>query len=213
MLTAREPDRAGRGISDVTTDSEIVRRSRHEAAAFGELFERHARAVAGFASRRVGPDVAEDVLSETFLVAFRRRASFDLRVDSARPWLLGIATRVIHRHRASEAKQLRSLIAQQPERALPDDSDGLSDRLDASAALRELAPRVAALAKKDRDTLFLFAWGDLSYEETAQALGVPVGTVKSRLNRVRRLLAPARAADRTSINSLHSSEVEYGHLG
>ncbi|MGH3691989.1 MAG: RNA polymerase sigma factor [Microbacterium sp.] len=197
----------------MNTDSEIVRRSRQEAAAFGELFERHARAVVGFASRRVGADVAEDVLSETFLVAFRRRASFDLRVDSARPWLLGIATRIIHRHRASEAKQLRSLLAQPPERARPDDSDGLSDRLDASASLRELAPRVAALAKKDRDTLFLFAWGDLSYEETAQALGVPVGTVKSRLNRVRRLLASARAGNKTSTSTQHTSEVEYGHLG
>lgn len=197
----------------MNTDSEIVRRSRQEAAAFGELFERHARAVVGFASRRVGADAAEDVLSETFLVAFRRRASFDLRVDSARPWLLGIATRIIHRHRASEAKQLRSLLAQPPERARPDDSDGLSDRLDASASLRELAPRVAALAKKDRDTLFLFAWGDLSYEETAQALGVPVGTVKSRLNRVRRLLAPARAGNKTSTSTQHTSEVEYGHLG
>ncbi len=197
----------------MNTDSEIVRRSRQEAAAFGELFERHARAVVGFASRRVGADVAEDVLSETFLVAFRRRASFDLRVDSARPWLLGIATRIIHRHRASEAKQLRSLLAQPPERARPDDSDGLSDRLDASASLRELAPRVAALAKKDRDTLFLFAWGDLSYEETAQALGVPVGTVKSRLNRVRRLLAPACAGNKTSTSTQHTSEVEYGHLG
>lgn len=197
----------------MNTDSEIVRRSRQEAAAFGELFERHARAVVGFASRRVGADVAEDVLSETFLVAFRRRASFDLRVDSARPWLLGIATRIIHRHRASEAKQLRSLLAQPPERARPDDSDGLSDRLDASASLRELAPRVAALAKKDRDTLFLFAWGDLSYDETAQALGVPVGTVKSRLNRVRRLLAPARAGNKTSTSTQHTSEVEYGHLG
>lgn len=197
----------------MNTDSEIVRRSRQEAAAFGELFERHARAVVGFASRRVGADVAEDVLSETFLVAFRRRASFDLRVDSARPWLLGIATRIIHRHRASEAKQLRSLLAQPPERARPDGSDGLSDRLDASASLRELAPRVAALAKKDRDTLFLFAWGDLSYEETAQALGVPVGTVKSRLNRVRRLLAPARAGNKTATSTQHTSEVEYGHLG
>lgn len=196
----------------MTTDSEIVRRSRQEADVFGELFERHARAVAGFAARRVGSEVAEDVLSEVFLIAFRRRGSFDHSVDSARPWLLGIATRVIHRHRASEARHLRNVLAQRPEQHAPDDADGSADRLDADAALRELAPRVAALAKRDRDTLLLYAWGDLSYEETAQALSVPVGTVKSRLNRVRRLLAPSRTTH-TGTASSPSTEVIHGHLG
>lgn len=196
----------------MTTDSEIVRRSGQEATAFGELFERHACAVAGFAARRVGTEVAEDVLSEVFLIAFRRRASFDHSVDSARPWLLGIATRVIHRHRASEARHLRNVLAQQPEGHIPDGADGSADRLDAAAALRELAPRVAALAKRDRDTLFLYAWGDLSYEETARALSVPVGTVKSRLNRVRRLLAPAHTASPGTVSST-STEVIDGHIG
>jgi len=76
----------------VSTDSEIIRRSLDDAGAFSEIFERHVRPVGGYIRRRIGADAVDDVLSETFLVAFRRRSAFDLRSESARPWLLGIAT-------------------------------------------------------------------------------------------------------------------------
>ena len=68
--------------------------------------------------------------------------------------------------------------------------DAVGSRTDAAADLRALAPRIAALAARDRDTLLLYAWGDLTYEQIAVAQGIPVGTVRSRLNRVRRKLAP-----------------------
>lgn len=176
----------------MSTDSEIIRRSLAAPSAFAELFERHARVIGAFAARRVGSHAAEDVLSETMLVAFRKRSDFDVAWESAKPWLLGIASRVIKKHRADEARQWRSFeaSASRGEHTCDGATDAADDRADASAAVRALAPRIAALAARDRDTLLLYAWGDLTYEEVAVALSVPVGTVRSRLNRVRRKLAP-----------------------
>jgi RNA polymerase sigma-70 factor (ECF subfamily) len=176
----------------VSTDSDIIRRSADDPAAFAELFERHARVIGAFAARRVGADAAEDVLSETMLVAFRRRRDFDTAWASARPWLLGIASRVIKKHHAAEARQWRSFQASASRGDHSDDGalEAAAERADASAAVRALAPRIAALAARDRETLLLYAWADLTYDEIAVALGVPVGTVRSRLNRVRRKLAP-----------------------
>lgn len=156
----------------------------------------------------------DDVLSETFLIAFRRRTSFDRRYDSARPWLLGIATRVIKRHRASEAAQWKAFDrASVVEDRFAGSHDREADeRLDASAAVRALGPRIAALSSKDRDTLLLYAWGDLTYEQIAEALHVPVGTVRSRLNRVRRKLAPpgSHGAARLTWMAKEESDAAFG---
>lgn len=178
----------------MTTDSEIIQRSLQHPAAFAELFDRHARAVNAFATYRIGRHAAEDVLSETFLVAFRRRTDFDTDVESAAPWLFGIASRLISRHRAVEAKQWRSFaasISQQEQSSLGGLEDALS-RVDAQREVATLKARIAALAPKDRETLLLYAWQGMSYDEVAAALGVPVGTVRSRLNRVRRRLDSTR---------------------
>ncbi len=173
----------------MSTDSEIIARSIDEPEAFSAIFERHVRPVGAYIARRLGSDAADDVLSETFLVGFRRRASFDVSFESARPWLLGIATRLIKKQRAKEAQQWRALQAQSGAAADEDRSqEAAEQRMDAVLALRELGPRIAALSRKDRDTLLLYAWGDLTYEQIAAALDVPVGTVRSRLNRVRRRL-------------------------
>lgn len=178
----------------MSTDSEIIRASFDQPAAFAEIFDRHARTVNAFATYRIGRDAAEDVLSEAFLVAFRRRRDFDLSSPSAAPWLLGIASRLIHRHRAVEARHWRSFTAS----AARDDHSslgGLDDllaRLDAERDAVGLAKRIARLAPRDRDVLLLHAWQGMSYEEIAVALGVPIGTVRSRLNRVRRRLDPDR---------------------
>lgn len=177
----------------MSTDSQIIRRSLVRTEAFAELFDRHARAVNAFAAYRIGSDDAEDVLSETFLVAFRRRTDFDLSAESAAPWLLGIASRLIRRHRAVEARQWRSFAAAVGQNVAS--LGGLDDamrRVDAEREVRALRERIAALTPKDRETLLLYAWQGLSYEDIAEALGVPVGTVRSRLNRVRKRLDPAR---------------------
>ncbi|MFJ6531004.1 RNA polymerase sigma factor [Microbacterium sp. NPDC091662] len=178
----------------MTTDSEIIQRSLQQPAAFAELFDRHARAVNAFAAYRVGRHAAEDVLSETFLVAFRRRADFDTDIESAAPWLLGIASRLIRRHRALEAKQWKSFAAStsRQEHSTLGGLDDAMSRVDAAREVEMLRARIAALAPKDRETLLLYAWQGMSYDEIAAALGVPVGTVRSRLNRVRRRLDSTR---------------------
>ncbi|QNA92911.1 MULTISPECIES: RNA polymerase sigma factor [unclassified Microbacterium] len=197
----------------MSTDSEIIERSIDDPGTFSEIFERHVRPVGGYIRRRIGSDAVDDVLSETFLVAFRRRAAFDRSWASARPWLLGIATRVVKNHRAAEARQWRAFEASSSADVVAEPPQTASEaRMDADAALRALAPRIAALAARDRDTLLLHAWGDLTYEQIADALGVPVGTVRSRLNRVRRQLAPpgSRGATRLTWMKKEESDAAYG---
>lgn len=197
----------------MSTDSEIIERSIDEPEAFSGIFERHVRPVGGYIRRRVGADAVDDALSETFLVAFRRRTSFDRSTGSALPWLLGIATRIVKRHRADEARQWRSFEAASGAATVAEGGHGAADdRMDADAALRALAPRIAALSAKDRDTLLLYAWADLTYEQIALALDVPVGTVRSRLNRVRRKLAPpgSHSAARLTWMAKEESDVAYG---
>lgn len=192
----------------MSTDSEIILRSLDDPGAFAEIFERHVRSVGGYIRRRVGTDAIEDVLSETFLVAFRKRAGYDQDAASARPWLLGIATRLVARHRADEARQWRAFAASASVSEAAAETPHLASdaRLDADAALRDLAPRIAALSSRDRDTLLLHAWGDLTYEQIADALGVPVGTVRSRLNRVRRKLAPPGSHSATRLTWMAKEE-------
>ncbi len=176
----------------MSTDSDILKRAERTPQAFAEVFDRHADAVESFLRRRLGAQAAEDALSETFLVAFRRRGSFDHTRESARPWLLGIAARVAAKHRVAEARHWRTVeaAAARGETTSGGGIDEATGQLDAAAAIRALAPRIAALSSKERDTLFLYAWSGLTPEQVAQALKVPVGTVWSRLHRIRRKLAP-----------------------
>jgi RNA polymerase sigma factor (sigma-70 family) len=182
----------------VTSDSDIVGRSREHPAVFAELYDRHARTVHRYAMRRLGGDAADDVAAETFLVAFERRDRFDLAYDDALPWLLGIATVLIRKHRRVEARVWQAVAASGQPEAVADDRD---DRLDAGLAVRALAAVIRRMPARDRDALLLYAWADLGYEGVARALDVPIGTVRSRLNRARRVLrqaagtAPAEEVD------------------
>ncbi|MEV8251604.1 RNA polymerase sigma factor [Microbacterium sp. NPDC076768] len=194
----------------MSTDSEIIERSFGQPRAFAELFDRHAGAIGGYAARRTGVHAGEDILSETFLVAFARRKSFDTDWDSALPWLYGIASKLIKKHRSREAKHLRSSAASaaREEHFSHDDLDATIARLDAQRATRDLAPLIASLSAKDRETLLLYAWGDLTYEQIAIALNVPVGTVRSRINRVRTRLNPARRKGRKPVMTEKEGEVD-----
>ncbi|KAB1660243.1 sigma-70 family RNA polymerase sigma factor [Pseudoclavibacter chungangensis] len=190
--SSREPEPGKRATTDVTTDSDIIRRSLQHPPRFGELFERHAESIAAYATSRVGVGAADDVLSETFLVAFERRERFDHAWSSARPWLFGIATRLIRKHRAREAQQWRAWEAGAAAAVAGESGiESVGSRVDAWARVRDLAPEIARLSARDRATLLLYAWGDLSYQEVAAAVGVPVGTVRSRLNGVRKRLGEA----------------------
>jgi RNA polymerase sigma-70 factor (ECF subfamily) len=149
---------------------------------FHAVVDRHFDAVAAFLTRRVGPDIAQDLAQETFVTAFKRRDRFDRRYDSARPWLLGIATKAVASHRREERRQLELYrrAAAQPTAPHADVPPQLDPRL---------FDGLTALARRDRDALLLHVWGELTYDEVAAALNVPVGTVRSRISRARRNLS------------------------
>jgi RNA polymerase sigma-70 factor, ECF subfamily len=177
-----------RPSSDADTDADdatIIQLSRHEPEYFTVLFRRHAPQLQRYVVRRLGPDAADDIVAETFLLAFRQRDRYDPERADARPWLYGIATNLIGRHRRAEIRQYRALARTGADPVLESFTDRVDDRVSATAAGRRLAAALAGLPAAHRDTLLLVAWGDLSYEEAARALGVPVGTVRSRLSRAR----------------------------
>jgi len=170
-----------------------------EPAAFAAVFDRHASSIHRFLARRVEPADADSLLGYVFRIAFERRASFDTARESARPWLYGIATNLIARHRRSEARRLRAM-ASLASRRVDDDHDVVGDRaaqrLDAATEWSTLVDTIDVLPDAERHTLMLYVWEDLSYEDIAAALDVPVGTVRSRLNRARRRLREVQATDR-----------------
>jgi len=177
--------RAGTEPNTGVDDAAIIQLSRHEPEHFTVLFRRHAPHLQRYVVRRLGPDAADDIVAETFLLAFRQRDRYDPERTDARPWLYGIATNLIGRHRRAEIRLYRALARTGADPVMEPFTDLVDDRVSAGSASRRLAAALAALSAELRDTLLLLAWGDLSYEEVATALGVPVGTVRSRLNRAR----------------------------
>lgn len=166
-----------------------------EASAFGVLFERHARTIYNYCFRRTADwSVAEDLTSTVFLEAWRRRTDVRLDHDSALPWLLGVATNVLRNRRRSERRHRAALSRLSLEREDGFESD-LIERMHDQQAMRGVLDAVAALSRDDQDVLALCVWEGLSYESAALALGVPVGTVRSRLSRARARLRELAAAD------------------
>jgi RNA polymerase sigma-70 factor, ECF subfamily len=165
------------------SDAEVIGRSLGEPEAFGLIYDRHAATVLRFLGRRAGAKVAEGLVGELFRIAFERRKTFDASRASALPWLYGIGSNLLLKHRRAEARRLRASARIAAVEA--------PDRRASAAALdaRLLFPRVAdaieALPGDEREALLLFAWEDFSYQSMAEALELPIGTVRSRLNRAR----------------------------
>ena len=193
---------ADQGADDARLDdAALIERSWHEPEAFAALYDRHAAPIHRFAGRRLGDQLADDVVGETFLAAFRRRKRYDLRRADARPWLYGIAANVIGKHRRAEVRMLRAFARTGADPVAAGHADLVDSRVCAAAVQRDLAAALAGLSAGDRDVLLLIAWADLSYQETAAALSIPVGTVRSRLNRARRKVREALGGqDPTSSN-------------
>ena len=172
-------------VAQDETDATVIELSRAEPEHFTILFRRHEPHIRRYVTRRLGPGPAEDIVAETFLQAFRHRDRYDRTRPDARPWLYGIATNLIGRHRRAEIRLYRALARTGTDPVIEPFTDRVDDRVSAATTKRVLARALARLSADQRDTLLLVAWGGLTYEETAKALGVPVGTVRSRVNRAR----------------------------
>lgn len=182
----------------VDSDADEIRASLDQPERFAGLFERHGGQIHRWLVLRLGPDLADDCLAETFTRAFDLRSRFDgARADSARPWLFGIASNVVGEHRRSELRRLRALA--RAERWEPDPEHPetrIIARADASAGGARIAAALLELRPEERKALLLVAWADLTYQETADALGIPIGSVRSRISRARTRLAEALETDK-----------------
>lgn len=158
-------------------------------AAFGALFERHSSAVYNYCFRRLGEWAgAEDLMAATFLEAWRRRDEVRLIRDSLRPWLLGVATNLMRNDRRSKRRReaaIQRLTTDTLEHGFADD---VAARIDDERRMAELLGLLGRMTTGEQDVIALVIWSELTYEEAAVALRVPVGTVKSRLSRARRRL-------------------------
>jgi RNA polymerase sigma factor (sigma-70 family) len=176
------------------SDAELLAVSVDDPAAFEAMYERYGLVIRRYVVRRVGAEAGEDLTSEVFVRAFRMRVRYRPERDSALPWLFGVANHVIAHHRRSEHRRLKAL------QRLAAVAPRLIEHEDREVGAA-LVGQLRRLSDEDRDALLLIVWGELSYEEAAAALAVPVGTVKSRVARARRTLADALAlgSDRPAV--------------
>lgn len=156
--------------------------------AFRELFDDHARSVYNHSFRLTGDwSVADDVVSLTFLEAWRLRERVDAGAESGslRPWLLGIATNVARNVRRAARRHAGALARLPRAEVVPDFAEEVATRIRDRERLALVRAALAALRQPEREVLALCVWSGLDYAEAAVALGVPVGTVRSRLSRAR----------------------------
>ena len=166
-------------------DASVIAASVRDPERFAVIYDRHAAAIHRYLARRLGVQVADDLVGETFLAAFRRRGGYDGRRVEALPWLYGIATNVVAQHRREEARAYRLLqVAPLPGADVGHD-ERVSADVTATAQRDRLIAALAGLTPGDRDVLLLVAQEELRYEQVAAALDIPVGTVRSRLHRAR----------------------------
>jgi RNA polymerase sigma factor (sigma-70 family) len=180
--------------SAAETDAVIIGRSVREPECFAAVFDRYYCAIHGYVARRLGQSLADDLASETFLVAFARRDRYDPAHPDARPWLYGIASNLIARHHRAEQRRYRAMARAGTEEISEGHADRAVVRLDANARQGPLAAALAEISTGDRDVLLLVAWAELTSEQAGQALGIPAGTARSRLHRARQQLRAALTA-------------------
>jgi RNA polymerase sigma factor (sigma-70 family) len=174
-----------------TDDSTVIQLSRNDPERFGAIFDAHFAEIHRYVVSRLGPDAAEDVVAETFLTAFRKRARYAADRGGVRTWLYGIATNLIGKHRRSEVRALRALGRRSLELRVEGHDDRVAAQVSAQNLRPDLAAAIAELNQGDRDVLLLVALAGLGHDEIAAALDIPYGTVGSRLSRARKKLRAA----------------------
>lgn len=172
---------------DGGTDGQALGDSVADPESFRVIFSRYHAPMFGYVARRVGAVAAADVTSEVFLRAFRLRERFDPSRTSCRAWLYAIATNVIGDHLRRERRRRRHPFAVAGSTAGGTDAfEDADDRIDATMLAPHLQEALGFLRAADREVLLLYALSGLSYQDIAEALRIPIGTVRSRLSRARR---------------------------
>ncbi|PVE05897.1 RNA polymerase sigma factor [Streptomyces scopuliridis] len=168
-----------------------------DSSAYAELFDSYARAIYNHAFRLTADwSTAEDVMAATFMEAWRLRERVDPEGGSLRPWLLGIATNTArNQFRSNRRYRAAANAAAAAELSVPDHADEVADRIDDRRRLATVLTSLAALRRPEREVIALCLGEGLDYEAAAEALGIPVGTVASRLSRARRKLRALAEAE------------------
>lgn len=151
---------------------------------FDEAFETEYEPLRRYLYRRLGSTVADDLAAETFAVAYRRWDDLDPS-RPVRPWLYGISANLLRHHWRKERRMLRALARSGVDPVIHQEDESSVERLDGQAQKQALAAGLAELRPAEREVVLLTAWADLTEREIAEALQIPIGTVKSRLHRAR----------------------------
>jgi RNA polymerase sigma-70 factor (ECF subfamily) len=161
---------------------------------FEEIFNDCYERVYRYAARRVAPEAVQDVVSDIFLIAWRRHGELE---GEPLPWLLGIARRVAATQRRGSARRDALRERLRAERA-PEAFASVGDGHDPKLALA-----LASLRERDREALMLIAWDGLDHRTAATVMGCSTGSLTVRLHRARRRLAHALAGEEHDLIEMH----------
>ena len=169
--------------SRVSDDGSAIARSLHDPEAFAEVFDRHYAFIHRYIARRAGRDLADDLASQTFTVAFSHRGRYRDDLGTARPWLLGITTNLMREQSRRERRHDDTVQRLGHEAVVSSSRSALADASANRDDDNRLITALAGLEHDQREVLLLHTLGELSYAETAAALEIPIGTVRSRISR------------------------------
>jgi RNA polymerase sigma factor (sigma-70 family) len=170
---------------EARSDAELLARATIEPELFGVVFDRHFATIHRYLERRIGRDGADELSGEVFRIAFEQRTRFRPVHESALPWLYGLATNLMLKRWRGERREAQAVARLEAASRNGDGPEAHDDRISSALSRQRLLDALAELPAGDRDVLVLIAWEELTYEEVATALDIPVGTVRSRLNRAR----------------------------
>lgn len=180
---------------DDSSDSDLWQQAtERDGAAFGLLFRRHGRTVYNHCFRRTASWAeAEDLTSTVFLEAWRRRRDVRFYSESVLPWLLAVANNMMRNAGRAKRRHQRFLTKLPEPPEVTDFVDDLAHRVDDERAMAGILAAISHLRIEEQEAIALCDWAGLSYDAAANALGVPVGTIRSRLSRAHHRLRDRRA--------------------
>jgi RNA polymerase sigma-70 factor, ECF subfamily len=178
------PEAAVRTGNDAD-DAVIITESLAQPERFAVIFDRYFAEVHRYVERRLDTDAADEIAADTFLTAFGKRKRYRPEQRTARPWLYGIATNLIGKHRRRRTSAMHAFQRAGITEAVEGHDDQVAARVSAQQRHAELTRALAGLSRGERDVLLLIALAEFSHNEVAQALGISYGTVASRLSRAR----------------------------